>query len=89
MFDPIGDPLTAFESGGVPSQTTSTFADVLEFPQPVPQTQPARRCRPCPKEEPPTLRDACFKGLYREGPFTDDVDFVEWAEINCATGEEI
>ena len=89
VFEPIGDPLTAFEPGGVASQTTSTFADVLEFPQPVPQTQPARRCRPCPKEDPPTLRDACFKGLYREGPFTDDVDFVEWAEINCVTGEEI
>lgn len=83
-----GDPLTTVQPGGVAS-TPSTFAEVLEFPQPVPQTQPQRRCRPCPKKKKPKLRDACFKGLYREGPFDDDVDFVEWAEINCQTGVEI
>ena len=86
----VGDPvpLTPTSIPGVRS-TPTTFVDVIEFPQPVPQTQPARRCKPCPEEEPPSLRDACFKGLYREGPTTDDVDFTEWAEIDCITGVEI
>lgn len=90
VFTPIGDlfpspPLTTIDPVGV----GSSFADVLDFPQPQPSTDPARRCRPCPEEDPPTARDACFKGLYREGRLSNDVDFTEWAEINCETGEEI
>lgn len=85
----VGDPLTPVRPEVVPSGDIGSFADVTPFPQPLPQQQPARRCEPCPQEEPPSLRDQCFKGLYREGPFTDDVDFTEWAEIDCFTGVEL
>ena len=70
--------------------TPTGFIDVIEFPQPVPQPDPARRrCEPCPEKDPPEPRDACFKGLYREGPTTDDVEFTEWVEIDCFTGKEL
>lgn len=86
----VGDPLTAIETAVPRLEPTPTgFADVLDFPQPVPQQQPARRCEPCPEERPPEPRTECFKGLYREGPTTDDIDFTEWVEIDCFTGQEI
>lgn len=69
---------------------TRLEGSVLQFPvpQPVPQTDPARRCKPC-KEDNPKPRRQCFKGLYREGPLDTEVDFTEWAEIDCLTGVEI
>ena len=34
-------------------------------------------------------RVSCFKGLYREGRMSDDIDFTQWQEIDCDTGVEI
>jgi len=61
----------------------------LPSPQAVPQTDPAkRRCKPC-KEDNPKPREKCMKGIYYEGPLDTDVDFREWAEVDCQTGREL
>lgn len=74
-----------------PGGLTSFAPGVLQLPQPqpVPQTDPAqRRCKPC-KEDNPKPRDACFKGLYKEGPLDTEVEFTQWVEIDCTTGREL
>lgn len=88
----VGDPqpLSFSQRPSDPRSLTEIDPRVIEFPQPAAQPQPdqARRCKPC-KEDNPQPREACYKGLYREGRMDTDVDFVEWAEINCETGVEI
>lgn len=89
-FQPVGDlftprRLTELEPDPV------TFGDVIELPVPEPVPQPdtaQRRCKPC-KEDNPLPREQCFKGLYKEGRLDTEVDFTEWAEINCETGIEL
>lgn len=90
-------PLTRFEPARVrspelrtPSQIREEITGVIQLPtpQPVPQTDPARRCKPC-KEDNPKPRNRCFKGLYREGPLDTEVDFTPWNEIDCLTGREL
>lgn len=75
------EPLTAFEVGEVELPNPTAFAQ--------PQPQPQQRCRPCPKDDPPEPRTSCFKGLYKEGRMDNEIDFTEWAEIDCETGEEL
>ena len=73
--------LTPFETGVLD----------LPVPQPVPQAQTQRRCRPCKKckEDDPKPREECFKGLYIEGPLDTEVDFIQWQQVDCFTGREI
>jgi len=87
VFRPIGDPLTPIVTPVVPSALTP---GLLELPQPQPQPQ-ARRC-PKPrrrKKKRARRRDKCFKGLFREGPFDDDISFRKWVEIDCSSGREL
>lgn len=80
-------PLTGPRSGSLPSPRG--FLDPIQFPQPQPQTDPAReRCRPrkC-DDDLEDDRTECFKGLYREG--LRDTDFTQWVQIDCITGKEI
>lgn len=82
-------PLTRIQEAGVGLLPTGVGKVVeLVQPQPQPRLDPARRCKPC-KEDNPKPREQCFKGLYREGPLDTEVDFTEWAEIDCFTGVEI
>jgi len=64
------------------------FTDPVPVPQP--QTDPARRCKPCPKKkEKEERRTQCFKKFVEEREF-ERWDFVrEWAEIDCTTGREL
>ena len=84
--------LTPPKAAPVQSLFQDPFGQVLDFPEPIPNpaTDPARqrRCKPC-KEDNPKPREQCYKGLYREGPMDTQVDYVEWAEIDCVTGVEL
>jgi len=87
VFRPIGDPLTPIVTPVVPS---ALVPGLLELPQPQPQPQ-ARRC-PKPKrrqKKRARRRNKCFKGLFREGPFDDQVSFRKWVEIDCSSGREL
>ncbi len=84
---PIGD-------FGLPEPTpigTGSQFDVgtveLPFPQPQPQTDPARKCRPRKCDEDGEDRAECFKGLYRES--LRSTDFTQWVEVDCVTGREL
>lgn len=89
VFRPVGDVFSPPAAPRLPDNLTRFQDDPLQFPQPNPQPDPARqRCKPC-KEDNPEPRERCFKGLYREGRLDTQVDFTEWAEINCETGVEI
>jgi len=89
QFRPVGDPV------GSPLSTPFNLTDFepgsldLPQPQPQPQTDPQRRCKPCPEEEPPEPREKCFKGGYKEGRMDDDLEFFQWAQIDCETGKEL
>ena len=87
VFRPIGDPLTPIEP---PVVTSALTPGTLELPQAQPQPQ-NRRC-PKPrrrKKKRAQRRDKCFKGLFREGPFDDQVSFRKWVEIDCSSGREL
>ena len=87
VFRPIGDPLTPIAPPVVP---LSLQPGLLELPQAQPQPQ-NRRC-PKPrrrKKKRAQRRDKCFKGLFREGPFDDQVSFRKWVEIDCSSGREL
>lgn len=89
-LQPVGDPLTPFVTPEVPSTATPFDVGNIELPQTQPQPQ-NQRC-PAPKrkrKKRPERRDACFKGLYREGPFDDQISFTEFAEIDCSSGREL
>jgi len=92
QFRPVSDPVPRSLVSPKPtsSNLTSPQRGVLRLPQALPQAQPQsqRKCKPC-KEDNPEPREKCYKGLYREGPFTTDVDFTEWAEVDCVTGVEL
>lgn len=90
VFQPVGLPRPPPRPVAPPVNLTDFNIDPLQFPVPEaqPQPDPARRCKPC-KEDNPKPRDKCFKGLYRERRLDTEVDFVEWAEINCETGREL
>lgn len=89
-LQPVGDPLTPFSAPGVPSTRTTFQPGDVRLPQqqPQPQTQQRRRCKPCPKKK-RRRRNKCFKGLFREGPFSDQVTFKKWVEIDCSSGREL
>ena len=86
-FPPIGDPLTPI----TPPQVASPFQPgTIQLPEAQPQPQ-NRRC-PAPrrkKKKRRERRDKCFKGLFREGPFDDQVTFRKWVEIDCSSGREL
>lgn len=86
-FDPIGDPLTPV----VPPELISPLQPgSIELPEAQPQPQ-NRRC-PAPKRRKKkrrARRDKCFKGLFREGPFDDQITFKKWVEIDCSSGREL
>ena len=87
VFRPIGDPLTPIAPPVVPLPLQP---GTLELPQSQPQPQ-NRRC-PKPrrrKKKRAQRRDKCFKGLFREGPFDDQVSFRKWVEIDCSSGREL
>lgn len=87
VFRPIGDPLTPIAPPVVP---LSLQPGLLELPQAQPQPQ-NRRC-PKPrrrKKKRAQRRDKCFKGLFREGPFDDQITFKKWVEIDCSSGREL
>lgn len=91
VFRPVGDPLPAFGGAPTPANPLTPFeTGVLDLPQAQPQPQPqTRRCRPCPEDEEKPPRTECFKGLYKEGFRQDDIEFTEWARIDCRTGREL
>lgn len=84
---PIGDPLTPITP---PDVASPIQPGSIELPQTQPQPQ-NRRC-PAPrrkKKKRRTKRDKCFKGLFREGPFDDQVTFKKWVQIDCSSGREL
>lgn len=49
------------------------------------QRFPQQECKP----KPPTKRRKCWKGLYKEGPMSNQLRKTRWTEIDCATGREL
>lgn len=74
-----------------PGSLTGSDPRLVQFaqPSPNPQTNPDKRCKPCPKKKKPKRRSKCFKGLYREGRMDNDVSYEEWVEIDCESGREL
>lgn len=88
---PVGDPLTPFAAPGVPSPGTPPQLGDVELPQQQPAPQPNQdKCKPAKRRKKRRKRrDKCFKGLYREGPWDDQVAFTKWVEIDCSSGREL
>lgn len=86
VFAPrIGTPLTPPRTTVSPSPGPGT----IQLPRQQPQPQPRqRRCKPCRKKK-PTRRKACYKGLYREGPMSNQLKKTRWVKIDCSTGREL
>jgi hypothetical protein len=56
------------------------FVQGLPTPQPLPQNQPNRRCRPC-KERKKKPRTKCRQGYFRETP--ENIYYTTWRTKDC------
>lgn len=79
-----GDPVPLTTVG--PSMIQGQSLGMNLQPETAAQTQ-ARRC-PARKRKRRRLRKRCYKGLYKEGRWDDEVDFTKWVRVDCETGRE-